>query len=77
MSSNNLVIVTWANFHYSDFVKNWVSHMTKIGVSNFLVGAMDDKLLKILVNENVPCFYMGSGLSTGDFGWGSSQFHKM
>jgi len=42
-----------------------------------VVGAMDAELLESLVEDNVPAFYMGSGLTTGDFGWGSKTFHKM
>ena len=38
---------------------------------------MDDKLLEFLLEQNVPTFSMSSGLSLGDFGWGSPTFHKM
>ncbi len=38
---------------------------------------MDDKLLEFLLDKNVPTFSMASGLSLGDFGWGSPTFHKM
>lgn len=31
-TKNNLVMVTWANNHYYDFVKNWVYNLNKIGV---------------------------------------------
>jgi hypothetical protein len=33
-TKNNLVMVTWANNHYYDFVKNWVYNLNKIGVSD-------------------------------------------
>lgn len=38
---------------------------------------MDDKLLEFLLDQGVPTFSMSSGLSLGDFGWGSPTFHKM
>lgn len=38
---------------------------------------MDDQLLAELVALGVPTFAMSSGLTTGDFGWGSPTFHKM
>lgn len=44
------VMVTWANFHYLDFVLNWVAHVSKLGVKP-LVGAMDDKILQV---SNLP-----------------------
>ena len=71
-------MVTWANFHYLDFVMNWVGHLRALGVSNFIVGAMDDKMLAALRERGVPTFAMNlNSLTTGDFGWGSSTFHKM
>ena len=71
------VVVTWANYHYLDFALNWVHHMRKTGCESFLVGAMDDELLEVLLELGVPAFGMSSGLSLEDFGWGSSTFHKM
>lgn len=53
----------------ADFVSNWVWHLDKIGVGNFLVGAMDEQLLQRLASEGVPAFSMASGLTTEDFGW--------
>jgi hypothetical protein len=38
---DGIIIVTWANFHFFDFVLNWVHHMEQHGISNYLVGAMD------------------------------------
>ena len=45
MLEDNVVMVTWANNHYYDFVSNWVRNVRKCGVSNFMVGAMDNELL--------------------------------
>jgi hypothetical protein len=36
---DNLVVVTCASWDYYDFLLNWASHLRKIGVTNFLVGA--------------------------------------
>lgn len=38
---------------------------------------MDDDLLQILLEASIPAFAMSSGLTLGDFGWGSSTFNKM
>ncbi|CAL8469429.1 g8970 [Coccomyxa elongata] len=70
------VMVTWANFHYLDFVLNWVAHVDALGIKP-LVGSMDDKILQALVDRGVHTFAMRSGLSEDDFGWGSASFHKM
>lgn len=74
---NNTVMVTWANFHYLDFVMNWVQHVQATGCTAYLVGAMDDTLLELLLSKSVPTFGMSSGLTLGDFGWGTPTFHKM
>lgn len=71
------VVVTWANYHYLDFVLNWVYHINATGCKTFLVGAMDDELMKVLLEKKIPSFAMSSGLSLNDFGWGSSTFFKM
>lgn len=39
-AKNSLVIVTCANWQYYDFVLNWVGHVRKLGVTNFLVGIL-------------------------------------
>lgn len=33
-----LVIVTCASWQYYDFALNWVSHLRKLNVTNFLIG---------------------------------------
>lgn len=37
---NNTLVVTWANAHYADFAANFVNHMRRLKITNFLVGAM-------------------------------------
>jgi len=76
-AEDNVVMVTWANNHYYDFVSNWVRNVRKCGISNFMVGAMDNELLAQLVDVEVPTFAMQSGMITTDFGWGTPNFHKM
>ena len=36
--SSNTVVVSFANHAFLDFVHNWVSHLTRVGVDNLLVG---------------------------------------
>eukprot|EP00892_Ulva_mutabilis_P011070 jgi/Ulvmu1/8335/UM042_0041.1 len=71
------IMVTWANNHYFEFVSNWVQHVEELGISAFVVGAMDKLILGRLLRAGIPCFAMQSGLSPDDFGWGSAQFHAM
>ncbi|MQL70831.1 hypothetical protein Taro_003114 [Colocasia esculenta] len=74
---DNVLIVTFGNYAFMDFILNWVKHLTDINVTNLLVGAMDTKLLEALYWKGVPVYDMGSNMRTIDVGWGSLEFHKM
>ncbi|EXC31691.1 hypothetical protein L484_008781 [Morus notabilis] len=74
---DNVVIVTFGNYAFMDFILTWVKHLTDLNLSNILVGAMDTKLLEALYWKGIPVFDMGSHMSTIDVGWGSPTFHKM
>ena len=36
--ADDVVMVTWANWHYQDFVRNWVDHVREANITSFLVG---------------------------------------
>nr|BAH19600.1 AT2G35610 [Arabidopsis thaliana] len=74
---DNVIIVTFGNYAFMDFILTWVKHLTDLDLSNILVGAVDTKLLEALYWKGVPVFDMGSHMSTVDVGWGSPTFHKM
>lgn len=74
---DNVIVVTFGNYAFMDFILTWVKHLTDLHVDNILVGAMDTKLLEALYWKGVPVFDMGSHMSTIDVGWGSQAFHKM
>lgn len=48
-------MVTWANWHYADFVRNWVEHVQSAGITSFLVGLQDLCLLCKLAAWRVAC----------------------
>jgi hypothetical protein len=61
-------MVTWANFHYLDFVLNWVEHVHALGIRTYLVGAMDDRILqvrfpRILCQGVIPAVALGTPLA--------------
>ncbi|KAJ1396827.1 Tetratricopeptide-like helical domain superfamily [Sesbania bispinosa] len=74
---NNIIVVTFGNYAFMDFILTWVKQLNDLGLSNYLVGAMDAKLLEALYWKGIPVFDMGSHMSTIDVGWGSPTFHKM
>ncbi|CAL9131006.1 unnamed protein product [Musa acuminata var. zebrina] len=76
-AKDNIIIVTFGNHAFLDFILNWVKHLTDLNIFNILVGAMDTRLLEALYWKGIPVFDMGSKMITVDVGWGSAKFHKM
>eukprot|EP00850_Spirogloea_muscicola_P010213 SM000059S18690 [mRNA] locus=s59:388939:393964:+ [translate_table: standard] len=76
-ADRNVVVVSFANHAFLDFVETFVRHLTDVKVFNILIGAMDDKLLESLFYLGIPGFDMKSHMMTGDAGWGTQEFHKM
>ncbi|XP_062215246.1 arabinosyltransferase XEG113-like isoform X2 [Phragmites australis] len=74
---DGVIVVTFGNHAFLDFILTWARRLTDLGVDNLLVGAMDTKLLRELYLRGVPAFDMGSRMATEDAGWGSPTFHKM
>ncbi|XP_078446080.1 arabinosyltransferase XEG113-like [Wolffia australiana] len=74
---DNIIVVTFGNYGFMDFILNWVKHLTDLNVTNLLVGAMDVKLLEALYWKGVPVYDMGSQMIIADVGWGSAEFNKM
>ena len=72
------VAVTFANEGMYDFVVNWCEHMDEIGITNYLVGAMDESLYGRLRKIGVNAWLMGSKNIDDDevkkdFGWGDED----
>lgn len=40
-------MLTWANHYYLDFAMNWVGHLQLLGVTAYMVGALDNDFLKV------------------------------
>ncbi len=57
MAINNTVMVTWANFHYLDFVMNWVQHVQATGCTAYLVGEHSEslRLFGICMFQGMTC----------------------
>lgn len=47
VAPEGILILTWANHHYLDFAMNWVGHLQLMGVSAYLIGALDNQLLQV------------------------------
>jgi hypothetical protein len=67
-NSHNIILVTFVNYQRCDYGFTWAGHVQRLGLENYLVGAMDGKALETLVAGRVPTFDMESGLTTADYG---------
>ena len=76
-SPNNFIIATYINFKRLDFAFTMVQHLIALRQPHYIVGAMDEPALKGLIGRGVPAFYINSGLTTQDYGWGTPNFRKM
>ena len=61
LAKDGYLFVTWANHHYTDFAMSWVTRLKKLGLSNYMVGAMDEDILATLARRAIPTFSMQSG----------------
>ena len=76
-NEHNIILVTFVNYQRCDYGFTWHWHVQRLGLSNYLVGAMDGKALDLLAAKRVPTFDMESGLTTSDYGWGTKNFRKL
>ncbi|GMH44067.1 hypothetical protein BSKO_12001 [Bryopsis sp. KO-2023] len=76
MAPDGYLHITSANFHYLDWTLNWVNHITEAGITSFIVGCMDERILLELNARGVPTVDMHMGVSTNDLGWGSKDFYR-
>ncbi|GAB2213702.1 hypothetical protein Droror1_Dr00018015 [Drosera rotundifolia] len=54
-AKGKVIVVTFGNYVFIDFFLTWVKHLTNLGVSNLLVGAMDKKFLKAISGILMRC----------------------
>jgi hypothetical protein len=48
LSNNNSIIITGANYEYKDVVLNWIRHMQKIGITEYIILCYDIETLTIV-----------------------------
>jgi len=76
-SEDNMLIVTYVNYNRLDFVYTLVKQLIALGNPHYLVGALDEQALRGLQEHQIPAFFMDSGLTTKDYGWGTYNFRQL
>lgn len=76
-SPDNMLIATYVNFNRLDFAFTLVKHLIALNQPHYLVGALDDEAGRGLQERDIPTFFMSSGLTTKDYGWGTYNFRQL
>jgi hypothetical protein len=76
-SADNMLIATFVNYDRLDFAFTLVKHLIALNQPHYLVGALDDEAGRGLQARGIPTFFMSSGLTTKDYGWGTSTFWQL
>jgi len=80
---NNTIILSALNYGYRSIMMNWVCNMRHLGVTNFVIAALDARLYKYAYKRGVPVYYettIFEGLDTkliADADYGSDQFKQL
>ena len=76
-SADNLLIATYVNFNRLDFAFTLVKQLIALNNPHYVIGALDEPALRGMQKKGVPTFFMDSGLTTNDYGWGTANFRKL
>ena len=80
---NNTIILSALNFGYRDIMMNWVCNMRHLGISNFVIAALDADLYKFAYTHGLPTYLENTifdGLNASlisDASYGSDSFKQL
>ena len=82
-AEGSTIIYTWTNFAMKDFLFNFIMNLKRLGITNFVVGALDQPTFDYMeevagrLDMRIPVLNLHSNLTTGDYGWNSHSFKLM
>ena len=71
------LIMTFVNRVRLDFARTWTHHVMRLSLTNWLVGATDERALSGLRAMGVPRFSMRTNLPQEEWDWGSPTFKAL
>lgn len=77
VARNGKILLTFTNRVRLDFATTWVSHVRRLGMSNWMIGATDQQALEGLRRDKLPRFNMDTNLPQGEWPWGSPSFKAL
>ena len=61
LAQGGVLFAALGNHHYMSFVLNWVHFMHKANITNYLVGALDEDLVEVLVPKQIHTILITEG----------------
>lgn len=79
---DNTIIITALNYGYKDMMMNWICNMRRLGITNFIIAALDADLYRYAFVRGLPVYYdntvlSGHSLSLKDTTYGSPEFKEL
>jgi beta-arabinofuranosyltransferase len=80
---NNTIILSALNFGYRGILQNWVCNMRHLGITNFVIAALDADLYKFAFTRGLPTYMENTifaGLNSSiisDASYGSDSFKQL
>lgn len=80
---NNTIILSALTFGYRSIMMNWVCNLRELGISNFVIAALDEDLYKYAFTRGVPTYYENTATAgrhdgvNQDASYGSSSFKEI
>lgn len=80
---NNTVILSALNYGYRGILQNWVCNMRHLGITNFIIAALDEDLYKFAFTRGLPTYFENTifqGLNSSiisDASYGSDSFKQL
>ncbi|OSX79189.1 hypothetical protein BU14_0084s0003 [Porphyra umbilicalis] len=80
---NNTVVLSALNYGYRAIMMNWVCNMRHLGVTNFVIAALDPRLYRYAYKRGLPVYYettIFKGLDSKlveDADYGTDQFKQL
>lgn len=80
---NNTIILSALNFGYRGILQNWVCNMRHLGISNFVIAALDADLYKFAFTRGLPTYMENTifdGLNSSiisDASYGTDSFKQL
>lgn len=80
---NNTIILSALNYGYREIMMNWVCNMRQLGITNFVIAALDADLYKFAYTHSLPTYFENTiftGLNASlisDASYGSDSFKQL